>query len=82
MNYAICGTREQAESWGAGWPPEISLEIETCEVEVPFEIPEWWGLGVGGHQIYIPVHTKMIWPLPKRSPRWRQNGWRRWPKSH
>lgn len=59
INYAICGTREQAKSFGRGWPPDIGLEIETCEVEVPFEIPEWRGLGVGRHQVYIPVHTKM-----------------------
>jgi hypothetical protein len=80
VNYEICGTREQAESCGAGWPPNIGLEIETCEVEVPFEIPEWRGLGVGRHEIYIPVHTKVIRPLPKRPPMWRWNGRRRWGK--
>lgn len=59
VNYAICGTRAQARSFGRGWPPDIRLEIETCEVEVPFEIPEWRDLGVGRHQVFIPVHTKM-----------------------
>ena len=77
VNYAICATREQAESWGAGWPSNISLEIETCDVEVPFEIPEWRGLGVGGHQIYLPVHTKMIRPLSEKFARRRWNGRRR-----
>jgi hypothetical protein len=78
VNYVICGTREQAWSCGTGWPPAISLHIETCEVEVPFEIPEWRGLGVGKHQIYIPVHTKLIRQLPRKPPRWRRHGRRHW----
>ena len=79
VNYMIYGTREEAWSCGTGWPPAISLDVETCQVEVPFEIPEWRGLGVGKHQIYIPVHTKLIRPLlAKRRPLCRRNGRHRW----
>ncbi len=33
---------------------ELRWEAEPCDVDVPFEVPEWRSLGPGKHRIYLP----------------------------
>ncbi len=35
---------------------ELEVQVDPCDVEVPFVIPEWRRYGVGRHRIYIPSY--------------------------